>query len=121
MEKTPPDARLLIGDVALEEWSRRNGQGVLDLGRAWTEWTGKPFVYAVWALGPKVQPELSELDRFREACGKGIQKRGEIAGDEKEREYLMHCIRYGLGVEEKEGLAEFAQRSGLGKVEIEWL
>ena len=44
-----------------------------------------------------------------------------MARDLKEREYLMHCIRYGLGVEEKEGLAEFAQRSGLGKVEIDWV
>ena len=43
VEKTPADARLLIGDVALEEWSRRNGQGVLDLGRVWTKWTGKPL------------------------------------------------------------------------------
>ena len=121
VEKTPADARLLIGDVALEEWSRRNGQGVLDLGRVWTEWTGKPFVFGVWALGPKAQPKQAELDRFREACREGVGRRAEMARDLKEREYLMHCIRYGLGVEEKEGLAEFAQRSGLGKVEIEWL
>ena len=64
---------------------------------------------------------VSSMLRF---AGKKLSlpfKRGEIAGDEKEREYLMHCIRYGLGVEEKEGLAEFAQRSGLGKVEIDWV
>ena len=44
-----------------------------------------------------------------------------MAASAKAGLYLTHCIRYGLGVEEKEGLAEFAQRSGLGKVEIEWL
>ena len=91
------------------------------MGRAWTEWTGKPFVYAVWALGPDVPIDRTELERFRGACREGVGRRAEMARDEKEREYLMHCIRYGLGVEEKEGLAEFAQRSGLGKVEIEWL
>jgi len=120
-EKNPADARLLIGDVALEEWNRRNGQGVLDLGRAWTEWTGKPFVFAVWAFGPKVRLEPADLDRFREAFREGIGRRAGLAGDEKEKEYLTRCIRYGLGPEEKDGLAEFAKRGGLGKVDIAWV
>jgi len=121
VEKKPADARLLIGDVALEEWSRRAGQGVLDLGQAWTEWTGKPFVYAVWALGPKAQGGQAGLDRFRAACLEGIQKRAELAKDPREKEYLTGCIQYGLGPEEKEGLAEFAKRAGVGKVEIQWV
>ena len=36
-KKRPADARLLIGDVALEEWNRTNGLGVLDLGSAEVE------------------------------------------------------------------------------------
>ena len=120
-EKNPADARLLIGDVALEEWNRRSGQGVLDLGRAWTDWTGKPFVFAVWALGPNFRPNPQELDRFRAACRVGIEKRAELAGDKREEEYLTRCIRYGLGAEEKEGVVEFARRSGLEQVEIEWV
>ena len=59
------EAQLMIGDEALEEWNRRNGAGVLDLGEAWTEWTGKPFVFGVWALGPKVEIPRGKLDRFR--------------------------------------------------------
>jgi len=121
VEKKPADARLLIGDVALEEWSRRAGQGVLDLGQAWTEWTGKPFVYAVWALGPKAQDGQAGLDRFRRACLEGIKKRDELTKDPREKEYLTGCIQYGLGPEEKDGLAEFAKRAGVGKVEIEWV
>ena len=120
-EKKPSDARLLIGDAALEEWNLRNGQGVLDLGRAWTEWTGKPFVYAVWALGPKAQGGQAKLDRFRGACLEGIAQRAQLAKDPKEKEYLTGCIQYGLGSEEKEGLAEFAKRAGVGKVAIEWV
>ena len=120
-EKNPADARLLIGDVALEEWNRRQGQGVLDLGKAWTDWTQKPFVFAVWALGPHVRPAPAELDRFRGDCEEGIRRRAELVGDEREREYLTRCIRYGLGSEEKEGLAEFARRSGLTQVGIEWV
>lgn len=120
-EKNPADARLLIGDGALEEWNRRKGQSVLDLGRAWTDWTDKPFVFAVWALAPNFCPEPSELERFRGSCLEGIEKRAALAGDAREEEYLTHCIRYGLGPEEKDGLAEFAFRSGLGKVEIRWV
>lgn len=120
-EKEPADARLLIGDQALQEWNRRAGQGVLDLGQAWTDWTGKPFVFAVWALNPKAQPTRGELARFREACRRGIDRRAELARDEGEKEYLTRCIRYELGREEKEGAEEFAARAGLRGVEIQWV
>lgn len=119
--KETAEARLLIGDEALEEWKRRNGHGMLDLGQAWTDWTGKPFVFAVWAFGPRAIVSRKEVELFRQRCQQGIARRADLAGDEKEEEYLTRCIRYGLGAEEKEGLAEFARRSGLGRVKIEWL
>jgi chorismate dehydratase len=115
------EARLLIGDEALEEWNHRKGKGVLDLGRAWTDWTGKPFVYAVWALGPKAKVGPAELERFRQNCRKGIGRRGELARNEGERDYLINCIRYELGKEEREGLDEFAVLSGLKETEIRWV
>ena len=115
------EARLLIGDEALAEWNSRAGAGLLDLGQAWTDWTGKPFVFGVWALGPKARPEAAELERFRGACREGIKKRATLAENAREEEYLTRCIQYGLGPEEKDGLAEFARRSGVGKVEIEWV
>ncbi|HEX5571479.1 MAG TPA: menaquinone biosynthesis protein [Ktedonobacterales bacterium] len=49
------DAALLIGDIALREgYLRREiaGRGrphVFDLAREWQDWTGLPFVFAVWA------------------------------------------------------------------------
>ena len=49
----PHEARLVIGDAALllssgtHAVSRRYPHHV-DLGRAWKEWTGLPFVFAVW-------------------------------------------------------------------------
>ncbi len=44
------EAMMLFGDGAI--WYRqRNGDDcLLDLGEAWTEMTGLPFVYAVWAV-----------------------------------------------------------------------
>lgn len=42
-------AVLRIGDVALRR-ERVAGREVLDLGEAWTEWTGLPFAYAIWQV-----------------------------------------------------------------------
>jgi chorismate dehydratase len=42
-------AALRIGDVALRRVAGP-GRTVLDLGAAWTEWTGLPFVFAVWQV-----------------------------------------------------------------------
>jgi len=45
------DAALLIGDEALRAyWDRPEGLFSYDLGRVWSEWTGLPMVYAVWAV-----------------------------------------------------------------------
>ncbi|MDZ4168114.1 MAG: menaquinone biosynthesis protein [Coriobacteriia bacterium] len=45
------DAALLIGDEALREhWEPTDGLFAYDLGSEWTEWTGLPMVYAVWAV-----------------------------------------------------------------------
>jgi len=114
------EARLLIGDEALREWERRKGRGVTDLGQVWFEWTGKPFVFAVWALRPGWKGG-EEIEKFRRACRAGIERRGDLAENEGEREYLTECIRYELGKEEKEGMREFAKRGGLPDPEIEWV
>jgi chorismate dehydratase len=44
------DARLVIGDAALVLGSNHRGRYpfVYDLGQTWKEWTGQPFVFAVW-------------------------------------------------------------------------
>jgi len=52
----PHDARLVIGDAALQLFDQANRGGVWadryphreDLGQAWKSWTGLPFVFAVW-------------------------------------------------------------------------
>ncbi len=43
------DAALLIGDPALFADHRALGAEKIDLGQAWTEMTGLPFVWAFWA------------------------------------------------------------------------
>jgi len=59
------DAALFIGDVAL----RREGEPdelLFDLGHEWTEWTGLPFVYALWLVRGEVanRSEIHELHRL---------------------------------------------------------
>jgi chorismate dehydratase len=52
----PHDARLVIGDAALKLFDEANRGGAWaqrypyreDLGSAWKQWTGLPFVFAVW-------------------------------------------------------------------------
>jgi predicted solute-binding protein len=51
----------------------------------------------------------------------GIANRAELAKGKLEKEYLTKCIRYELDREEKEGMAEFAGRSGLAMKKIEYL
>jgi chorismate dehydratase len=45
----PHDAVLVIGDAALMLSARHAYPHMVDLGLAWKEWTGLPFVFAVWA------------------------------------------------------------------------
>jgi chorismate dehydratase len=120
-EREDGEARLRIGDEALREWTKRKGSGVTDLGKAWWDWTGKPFVFAVWAMREGFRPNAGEVENFRQGCLAGIAKRAEVAGGDLEREYLTKCIRYGLGREEKEGMAEFAKRSGVEMPKIEYI
>jgi chorismate dehydratase len=52
-DSTWPDgsaAVLAIGDDALRLRKNPQAKLALDLGAAWHEWTGHPFVFAVWAL-----------------------------------------------------------------------
>jgi len=45
----PHEAVLVIGDAALLLASEGRYPYVVDLGTAWKDWTGLPFVFAVWA------------------------------------------------------------------------
>ncbi len=59
------DAALFIGDVALRR-EGEPGELLFDLGHEWTEWTGLPFVYALWLVRGEVanRSEIHELHRL---------------------------------------------------------
>lgn len=123
------DAVLLIGDAALDFLFTHGGTGaapgrfaIWDLGAAWDELTGLPFVYAAWALRRGVDTARLR-QQLREAKVRGLASLEAIAreraayGYEFRRQYLGGNIRYELGPDEKRGLARFAEllrRHGLG-------
>jgi len=72
------DACVLIGDNGMTA----DGAGLhtLDLGEAWTELTGAPFVWAVWAGNARLTPELGAVLHegwLKSGCGSHTVSRPE--------------------------------------------
>ena len=64
------EAMLLIGDEAIWYATRNGKQPLWDLGAAWVEMTGLPFVFAAWAFQRDVEKrELAALLRGAKARG----------------------------------------------------
>ena len=108
------DAALIIGDNALFLDPRSDIRKV-DLGELWTETTGLPFVYAVWAgwPGALTPEEVRLLQRARDegvADADGVARAyypDDPARQAVARRYLRDNIRYVLGAEELDGLRRF--------------
>jgi chorismate dehydratase len=121
------DAALIIGDTALflDHTKVRfpsspfdgdpSAVEKIDLGAVWTEATGLPFVYAVWAgwTGAMTPDAVRLLQRARD---EGVAASDEVARayypDDPGREavarrYLRDNIHYVLGDEELDGLRTF--------------
>lgn len=109
-----PDYALLIGDNALDLALGPHEHQIWDLGQAWFEITGLPFVFAAWSL--RRGPENSGLRRqLREARDFGldtldhiIQSRTEYTLDFR-KDYLGWHLHYHLGTDEKRGIARFIE------------
>jgi chorismate dehydratase len=110
-EEADADAVLLIGDRAMRA-CLPGFPHAFDLGQEWHDWTGLPFVYAVWAVrdGADLGPVAAAL---AEAKRRGCARIGEIAHREAPllgldagycRRYLAHIIHFDLGPREQAGL-----------------
>src|SRR4051812_43662055 len=108
------DAVLLIGDRAMKACLPGFAHAY-DLGQEWFDWTGLPFVYAVWAVREGV--DLRGVDRaLQQARDYGLSKVGPIAQREAPklgldagfcRRYLSNILCFDLGPKEQAGLARF--------------
>jgi chorismate dehydratase len=107
------DAALIIGDPALYLDAAAKGVEKIDLGEQWTDMTGLPFVWAVWAGRPGVvsPPAVRALTDARDA---GVAASDEIAAAycgparaELCQAYLRENIQYVLGEREIAGMRDY--------------
>ena len=110
------DACLIIGDAALVLDPADLPFHVLDLGTEWTEMTGLPMVFAVWAARadlPRQDPApfLASLRYGMEHIDDIVREEHVKVGITAElaREYLTGNIVFDLGPREYEGLSTFLQ------------
>ncbi|QDU33676.1 Chorismate dehydratase [Poriferisphaera corsica] len=120
-----PEAMLLIGDKVVNDAPCGCAyKHQLDLGQAWWEMTGKPFVFALWmtkknkSLGqlPLILSEIQikNSGRIKELAEKYAEPHG-WPMDWAER-YLGEILKYPIGQKELEGIkmfAEYAHELGL--------
>ena len=114
---------LLIGDQALEFARSSPPHELWDLGSAWFDLSGLPFVYAVWAL--RRIPNEALRRRLREARNFGLDTLDYIISSRTDfdfdfrKDYLSWHIHYHLGTDERRGIARFIEllrKHGLGPV-----
>jgi chorismate dehydratase len=119
-----PDYTLLIGDPAIDFLRAPHEHEIWDLGAAWFELTGLPFVYAVWALRRGIKYERLAR-QLRDAKDFGLDTLDYIITTRSEydvsfrKDYLGWYIHYHLGGDEKRGLKRFADllaKHGIGPV-----
>jgi chorismate dehydratase len=121
-------AAVLIGDAALRASlhdAPRLGLEVHDLGLMWKEWTGLPFVFAVWAarrdyLAARPGAVRDVHEAFlasRDLSLEEVEKVAEQASRWEQfdagllRRYFT-TLDFSLGVDQLTGIAEFARRVG---------
>lgn len=108
------DAALIIGDPALHLDPEHIEHEVLDLGAEWTDMTGLPMVFAVWAAQKGLRSPELEL-AFRDSLAFGKLKIIQICESAEERgipyslayEYLTRHIVFELGEREYKGMDLF--------------
>lgn len=112
------DAALLIGDAALQ--ANTEGYYVYDLAEQWRRWTGRPFVFAFWAMRKaalaEVPAEMNIARIFQQSRSEGLRHVPEIVSEWAPRlnlpptvvsNYLAENVDYFLDEENLEGLRQY--------------
>jgi chorismate dehydratase len=110
------DAMLLIGDKVVCDAPVGYSHD-LDLGEAWKEMTGLPFVFAVWMT--RLTGDVSNLDRTLDAARqRGLSDIDTIVADHARprgwpealaRKYLTQHLTYSIGPRELDAIRKFHQ------------
>jgi len=110
------DAVLLIGDRAMHQPAESFDE-VMDLGQMWYDWTGLPFVFAMWVA--RQDADISGIaEALDESRDRGVAAIGRIAEEQAPllaldpmtaRNYLTHNLNFHLTSAELSGLELFRQ------------
>jgi chorismate dehydratase len=116
----PHDAVLVIGDAALLLADQQRYPCFTDLGAAWKEWTGLPFVFAVWAARRTVPlPSAQALHaRLLESRAWGLTHLDTLAREAADRTGVPEAtcraylgdLDYALSYRHLAGLTDFFRR-----------
>jgi predicted solute-binding protein len=116
------EAAIVIGDPALH-LQGRSGHREVDLAAAWVEWTGLPFVFAVWGVRPTAPDGLDSLLEASLAYARehwqALVPRWAAEHDvspEETGRYLEESLTHRLGDAERRGLQEFLRRAAAAGV-----
>lgn len=104
-------AGLVIGDRAFLQ--RKKSKYIYDLGSAWKELTGLPFVFAAWIANKKLPDAF--IEAFNKATGEGLKHLPAIiAANPYEHynleKYYSENISFELDGEKRKGLKEFLEQ-----------
>jgi chorismate dehydratase len=108
---TGTTAGLVIGDRAFAQ--RTRSTYIYDLGAAWKEMTGLPFVFAAWVANKKLEEQF--IHSFNRAAGAGLQHLDAIAGLAALQEYSLYKyytenISYVLDADKQKALELFLSK-----------
>lgn len=108
------DAAILIGDNGMR--AEGSGLHIMDLGEAWTNWTGLPFVWAMWLGGQDLTTDIaSHLIQAREEAlgdmepiiGEAVLRFGFT--EEVTRNYLTKTMTYDFDARHEAALRVFGE------------
>jgi chorismate dehydratase len=105
----PSDAFVLIGDRTFGK--KNQFEYEYDLAEVWKEFTGLPFVFAVWASNKAIDEDFKA--EFNKALKFGLDHRREVIGnlsgidDFDLEDYLMNKIDFDLDAKKLEALEKF--------------
>lgn len=115
-------ALLLIGDAALQAAQSGYDGFCYDLGELWRNWTGLPFVFALWLVNRRtvelyhdqVRQFVRQLDLVRDDMPPAYRR---LAGNSREAAWMgadalaeyWRCISYRLDERHLQGLERFFQ------------
>lgn len=117
----PHEAVLVIGDAALKLASTGTYPYRYDLGEEWKRWTGKPFVFAVWAARRATADSVKAVhEALLSSRAWGLEHLDELAQDASRttrlpfatcREYLSG-LDYAFSDRHRLALNDFLRRAG---------